>query len=122
MSRKLRDFLPMINEKLKHHTVNHKKYYNKLQLKQRNEKLYFDTRTKSLKPLKNQQNIRYQHEPNVRWSFGKVIKQIKPRTYKIDTDNKAEIVRNRKFIEVVADNKETRAEENKNDKMVIKEE
>ena len=104
MSRKLRDILPAANEKLKSHLIDHNKYLKNLKLKQNKQKQYFDNGKKSLSSIKSDQQVRYQKHKSSNWSFGTVIDKIRPRTYRVKTENGNILTRNRRYIEPISNN------------------
>lgn len=103
MSRKLRDLLPVVSEKLTPHFVNYKKYNQNLKFNQRKQAFYYNRNKKTLRQLSSGQKIRFQKTPNSKWSFGRIVDRTRPRSYRVETKNGNEYIRNRKFIGIVPD-------------------
>lgn len=104
MSRRLRSLLPIPNIQLKPKLINFKHFNKKILCKQQKDSLYYNKSSKSLKPLKINQKVRYQEKLGSKWSFGTVSKKCRNRSYKITRDDGSSLIRNRRFIDIVPEN------------------
>lgn len=102
--RRLRDNVPSPVQLLNPRTINPSQVKNILKQKQQMQKNYYDRGVKSMKPLQDCENVRFQS--NGKWKKGQVIKRAEgPRSYYVQTET-GTLLRNRKFLKPITDNQE----------------
>ena len=97
MSRRLRSIIPTSDTLLKPKVLDAHKVMEKLELKQRKQKYYFDRRTKVLPFLETGDWIRVRMGNS--WKPGGVVQHAEtPRSYEIQTDEGRKYRRNRRML------------------------
>ena len=97
MSRRLRSIIPTSDALLKPKVLDAHKVMEKMELKQRKQKHYFDRQTKALPVLETGDRLRVRMGNS--WKPGRVVQHAEtPRSYEIQTDEKRKYRRNRRML------------------------
>ena len=97
MSRRLRSIIPTSDALLKPMVLDAHKVMEKMELKQRKQKYYFDQQTKALPVLETGDRIRVRMGNS--WKPGRIVQHAEtPRSYEIQTDEGKTYRRNRRML------------------------